>query len=210
MLRLVAVAAAILSVLATLLYAFLEAGQWLLVDDPLQPAQAIAVFGGEVPFRAMEAAALYGQHLAPEVWVTKGRHSEEDAALEELGIERPTEYMLSRDVLQRRGVPANAIRLLPESTENTAVEVQVIARKLRATGGDTVILVTSKYHSRRVKALWHRLADAGLHATVRYAWDDPSDPAHWWATTSNAFPVFREWFGILNALAGFPIRTSDS
>jgi len=191
------------------LLAFLEAGPWLLINDPLQGARAIAVFSGGVPFRAMEAAALYEQHLAPEVWVTKGRQTEEDAALEELGIERPTEYVLSREVLKRRGVPASAIRVLPESIKNTAVEVETNARELQAAGGGTVILVTSKYHTRRVKTLWRRLADARLHAIVRYASGDPSDPVHWWATTSNAFSVFREWFGILNALTGFPIRTND-
>ena len=45
-------------------------GQWLMVADPLEPAKAIVVLSGRVPFRAMEAASIYRQGLAPEVWLT--------------------------------------------------------------------------------------------------------------------------------------------
>jgi hypothetical protein len=44
-------------------------------------------------------------------------------------------------------------------------------------------------------------------AIVRYTKDDPFNAARWWANTSDALSVTREAFGLLNAWAGFPIRS---
>ena len=56
---------------ALLLSAFSRLGSWVVVADPLVKADAIVVFGGQLPFRAMEAAAIYHEGWAPEVWVTQ-------------------------------------------------------------------------------------------------------------------------------------------
>ena len=67
-------------------------GRWLVVEDPLERANAIVVLGGHVPFRAMEAAAIYGAGWAPEVWLSQavepGRGSGARAARAELRRER--------------------------------------------------------------------------------------------------------------------------
>ena len=44
-------------------------------------------------------------------------------------------------------------------------------------------------------------------AIVRYASDDPFEPARWWRNTADALSVSREWFGLLNAWAGFPVTS---
>jgi hypothetical protein len=38
-----------------------QLGYWLVVADPLEPARAIVVLSGRVPFRAVEAASIYRQ-----------------------------------------------------------------------------------------------------------------------------------------------------
>ena len=81
----------------------------------------------------------------------------------------PTEEVYSRAVLERLGVPPAAIRVLSQPAENTAEEVRVIARELQRVGGGEVILVTSKPHSRRVRATWRALIGDSPHAIVRYA-----------------------------------------
>src|SRR5437867_900169 len=120
-----------------------SAGSWLIVEDPLQPAGAIVVFGGQVPFRAMEAARTYHQGWAREVWLTQSAASDEDVALDKLGIERPSDSEISRRVVERLGVPASAVRMLPERIVNTAEEVRAIGREVQQAGGDRVILITS-------------------------------------------------------------------
>jgi uncharacterized SAM-binding protein YcdF (DUF218 family) len=178
---------------------------WLVVADPLAQAQAIVVLGGDLPFRAMEAASLYQQGWAPEVWLTRGRAPAEEAALARMGLEVYGVETINRQVLERLGVPADAIRLLREGAQNTVEEVQLIARELGRMGGSRVILVTSKPHSRRLRATWGALVGDAPQAVVRYATEDPYDPARWWQQTRDALAVSREVFGLMNVWAGFPV-----
>ena len=187
--------------------ALTTAGTWLVVADPLQPARSVVVFGGHVPFRAMEAAAIYKQGWTREVWLTQGGLYEEDRALARLGVDRTPEHLYSLQVLERLGVPGHAIRVLPGRNFNTADEVRAVARELKAAGGDRAILITSKYHARRVKVTWHALVGARPEASVRYTPDDPFEPGRWWRNTADAMSVSREWFGLFNVWAGFPVKS---
>jgi uncharacterized SAM-binding protein YcdF (DUF218 family) len=180
--------------------------QWLVVADPLTHAQAIVVLGGHLPFRAMEAAALYKQGWAPEVWVTQPSSPAEETALAQLGIQVLGEEAYNRQVLERLGVPTEAIRFLRDRVQNTVGEVQLVARELKEVGGERVILVTSKSHTRRVRAVWWALVGDSAQVIVRYATEDPYDPTRWWRQTRDALAVSREIFGLLNVWAGFPVR----
>jgi uncharacterized SAM-binding protein YcdF (DUF218 family) len=154
----------------------------------------------------MEAATIYRQGWAPEVWITRGVQEAEQAALRELQIEVPQEEVYSRAVVERLGVPPAAIRVLSQPTENTAQEVQVIAQELQRVGGVAVILVTSRPHSRRVRATWRALIGESPRGIVRYATAAPYDANRWWRHTSEALAVSREVFGIVNVWAGFPVQ----
>jgi uncharacterized SAM-binding protein YcdF (DUF218 family) len=181
-------------------------GAWLVVEDPLAPARTVVALGGEVPFRAMEAAAIYRQGWTSEVWLTRSPQDAGEDALRQLGIQVTGEEVYNRAVLERLGVPVTAIRVLSRPAQNTAQEVQVIAEELQKTGGGQVILVTSKPHSRRVRATWRALIGETPHVIVRYATSDPYDADRWWRHTGDALAVSREVFGLLNVWAGFPVR----
>ena len=181
-------------------------GGWLLVSDPLQPARAIVVLNGSMPFRAMEAAKIYGQGWAPEVWVTRNAHPSETGALTRLGIKVLEEDFYSVEVLEKMGVPTQSIRVLTEPARNTEEEERVIAKELRSVGGERIIIVTSKPHTRRAKAIWHVLVGDTPEAIVRGSTDEPYDASHWWRSTDDAMAVGHEFFGLLNVWSGFPAR----
>jgi hypothetical protein len=71
-----------------------------------------------------------------------------------------------------------------------------------------VIIVTTKAHTRRVRALWKRLGAAHGRVIVRAAGDDPFDPAHWWRTSGDALDVLRECSGLFNLWFGLPLHGS--
>ena len=181
-------------------------GRWLVVADPLEPGRAIVVLSGRLPFRAMEAAAIYRAGWAPEVWLTTEVRTPEELALDRLGIQVVRGDAYNREVLERLGVPARAIRVLGDSVWNTVDEVRLVARELGAGGADRVILVTSKTHSRRVRATWSAVVGASPHATVRYASEEPFDTGQWWRHSREAFQVSWEVFGMMNVWAGFPVQ----
>ncbi len=185
-------------------------GQWLMVADALEPAKAIVVLSGRVPFRAMEAASIYREGLAPEVWLTKEVVRPEEQALGRLGVAVVRDEAYNRAVLERLGVKPEAIRLLGASIWNTVDEMRLVAAELGRDGGDRVIIVTSKAHSRRVRATWAALVGASPKAIVRYAREEPYDARGWWRNTRDALDVSREVFGLMNVWAGFPVQPDRS
>jgi uncharacterized SAM-binding protein YcdF (DUF218 family) len=199
--NLVALAVLVL-LLAAAVVAFLRVGQWLVVEDPLAPADAIVVLSGGLPERAIEAARIYHQGFASEVWISQPVSPA--AQLAQLNIHYLGEDFYNFKILLALGVPPDAIRVLDQPAENTEAEVDEIAADLRADGAATVIICTSKPHTRRVRAIWNRRAGPGLRLVVRYPDDDPYDGAHWWRHTHDALDVVREVLGLLNAWAGFP------
>ena len=196
-------------VTALVLLCLSRLGYWLVVADPLEPARAIVVLSGRVPFRAIEAASIYRQKWAPEVWLTKEVRAAEDVALEKLGVRVIPKDAYNREVLERLGVPSNAIRTLEDGVWNTVDETRLVARELRANGAERVILVTSKTHSRRVRATWSEIIGASPRAVVRYPSEEPYNP-DWWRNTRDALEVSREAFGLLNVWAGFPVQPDRS
>ncbi len=182
-------------------------GRWLVVEDPLAKAQAIVVLSGRMPLRAMEAAKLYREGYAPRVWLTHS--TEPGATLEAMQIAFVGEDFYNLRVLMHEGVPADAIRVLEPPIINTADEIAAVSAALEEGKGTTVIIVTSKVHTRRVRVLWRRFAARRGKAIIRAASDDPFEPQRWWRTSGDALDVVREFLGILNAWAGMPLRPAN-
>jgi uncharacterized SAM-binding protein YcdF (DUF218 family) len=188
------------------LFIFLNVGRWLVVDAPLQKADAIAALSGRMPSRALEAARVYKQGYASRVWLTYS--TEPGATLQQLSIPFAGEESYDKQILIHEGVPENAIQVLDPPISNTADEIQTIGAALRKQNLHTVIIVTSKVHTRRTSALWQRLSSKNGVAIIHGVSDDSFDPAHWWRNTSDALDVVREILGLANTWTGLPLRPS--
>ncbi len=186
------------------LNAFINLGRWLIVEDPLQHASAIAVLSGRMPSRALEAARIYQSGYAPEVWLTHS--SEPGATLAKLSIPFTGEEGYDKQILIQQGVPESAIHIIDPPILNTEDEVLVIGQNLHAGKGGTVIIVTSKVHTRRTKALWNHLSAKEGQAIIRGVSDDNFNASRWWRNTTDALDVVREVLGLLNVWAGLPLR----
>jgi hypothetical protein len=200
---LLGIAAILLTAGTFLLYV----GRWLVVEDPLEKAQAIVVLSGRMPLRALEAAKLYRNGYAPKIWLTHS--TEPGATLGAMGISYTGEEAYNVQVLTHEGVPADAIQVLEPPIVNTADELEAVSAALAQEKEKTAIIVTSKVHTRRVRILWHRIAEGRGQAIVRAASDDPFVPGRWWRTTGDALDVVREFLGVLNAAAGMPLRPAN-
>jgi len=191
----VAIAAAII---------FFGIGKWLVVEDPLVHADVIVILSGRLPERAVEAAAVYKAGYADQVWISPPVSPVED--LKSMKISYLGEDFYNEKVLIAKGVPPDAIRILDRPDINTEAEVRQIQQDLHELDLHSVIIVTSKAHTRRVRTIWRKLVGSEPRMMVRYAHDDPYDGAHWWRHTQDALDVVRETLGLLNAWAGFPLR----
>jgi len=185
------------------LWGFRKAGRWLVDPDALQHARAIVVLSGVTPYRAMEAADLYRQGWASEVWLLRDDTDDAERTFAKLGVLHYTEQDYDQKVLERLGVPKEAIRVLEPPTTNTVSEIRLIAAEMRRQGGDKVIIVTSPVHTRRSKLIWHLVVGDHPQAILRLAASEPFDPDHWWRSTNSIQDVEHELLGLIDARLGF-------
>jgi uncharacterized SAM-binding protein YcdF (DUF218 family) len=187
---------------------FLTIGQWLVVQDPLVHADVIVILSGHLPDRALEAAQIYRGGYAGQVWISQPISPAEE--LKRMKISYLGEDFYNEKVLLAWGVPVDAIQILPHPSANTWDEINEISDMMRRYNFHSVIVVTSKPHTRRVRTIWHKFVGSEPRAIVRFAQDDPYDGAHWWRHTHDALDIVREILGLLNAWSGFPLRPSQS
>jgi len=195
------------ALVASVLVVFFGLGRWLVVEDPLERANAIVVLSGRMPVRAVGAAQLYRQGYAPQLWLTQPEQPA--ASLRPMNIYDVGEDYFNSRVLLHEGVPASAIVRLEPHINNTADEIRAIAVQLARENGSTVIIVTSKAHTRRVRKLWQKFSGGRARAIVRASPGDPFDPAHWWRTSTDVLDVVREVLGLINAWTGLPLHPSQ-
>lgn len=126
----------------------LTAGWWLRMDDQPRKADAIVILAGD-PRRAIYAADLYRQGLAPAIYVSRPVH-EPPQALCDLGFDCPRQEDQMLRVLAAMGVPLEAVRVYGNSLMSTVEEGESLAREL-GPEPKTLLVVTSPYHCRRAK-----------------------------------------------------------
>lgn len=198
-------AIAILVVSSTVALLF-GVGHWLVKEDSLQKANAIAVLSGNFPARALEAASLYRGGYASEIWLTHpGPQSD---ALTQMGIHYPSEAEFNYQVLRRQGIPTRAIHVLDAPIINTADELDVISSALHQKSGGSVIVVTNKAHTRRVHELWDRFDSTRGKIIVHGIANDDFQPSAWWTRTTDTHQVIHEIMGMINVWAGLPMQSA--
>lgn len=155
-------------------------GGWVVVDGVMPETRAdfIYLLNGDVHTRPFHAAALYQAGVAPLVVVPM----EEDRPATAIGLEE-SDTRIAVKVLKRLGVPGEAIRVLrmEGGVTSTFDEARVLATYLRDHPADTVVAVTTHYHTRRARWVL-RGAAARTRTTVLMAAapDERYDADAWW------------------------------
>ena len=169
--------------LALAAYAFANVGLYLSREDSITRADAIAVLAGTRMDRALEAADLYQRRVAPLIVLTQQRPEQSFALLAQRGITLAPDEEITRDVLQKLGVPPAAILVPPEVHRNTAQEARTLHRLAVANHWRMLIVVTSKYHLRRGGyALRRELAGTGIQVAMHGTRYEDVNPNRWWTS----------------------------
>jgi uncharacterized SAM-binding protein YcdF (DUF218 family) len=157
------------------------AGRYLVHEDPLAHADAIFVLDGARVERWLEAVDLYKAGDAPVIVLSPGRMEDAEVFLHARGIPYPTNAALARDAMVQMGVNPSAVILPEGSVDNTGQEAEMLQTLVAARGWRTVLVITSKYHSRRASYAFRReFRDSHVSVILRVTHYDTSDPAHWW------------------------------
>lgn len=129
---------------------------YLVVEKPLENADAIFVLSGSESYveRAGEAAKLFKEKAAPKIFLTndglKGGWNQKEQR-------NPYFAELARWELLRQGIPEDAIEILPTVVEGTIGEARLLARVAAERKLNSLLLVTSAYHTRRALKTFERV-----------------------------------------------------
>jgi uncharacterized SAM-binding protein YcdF (DUF218 family) len=178
-LRLLAIAAILL--LAFSVYALPRLGRFLVAEDPLTKADVIYVLSGARFERMLEAVDLYKEGWAPKVMLAVGVYDWGEVELRDKGIPYPREAEIQVQVMGQLGVPPQDIIVLDQQ-DSTHEEAMTLLGQARMHHWSTVIVVTSKQHTRRARMEMNRtVAPQGVKVIMRATRHDRSDVDRWWA-----------------------------
>jgi uncharacterized SAM-binding protein YcdF (DUF218 family) len=154
--------------------------RWLIVQDPLEPADAALVMTGDVDYeRTVAAAHLLEDGYARILVLTGGEPWPGDSA------------QSLRDRAIQEGVSPSQIRV--ETTSASTRESLVAVRPiLQAEGVRSVLLVTSPYHQRRA-SMAARKALPGVRIISRPAPSAHWAPNTWWESAYSRRIVMKEY-----------------
>jgi uncharacterized SAM-binding protein YcdF (DUF218 family) len=168
------------------------AGHYLIVDDPLQPADAIIVLDGGAE-RWLEGVELYREKVAPQIVLSPGMDRPAETRVRQMGIRYPVRVELAQDAMVQLGVPPSAIYILPKPVDNTADEASETKAAAVSRGWKHLVVVTSKYHTRRTLFAFQReFRGTGIHIQVHGSRYDRVTPDGWWRSRSDLRYVVSE------------------
>ena len=163
---------------------FFTVNLWLVREDEPRESDIIVVLLGSIPDRILEAVDLYHQDYAKQI-VMVATHKQGYDVLVERGVKVPLEETLNAEIARQLDVPAEDIVIIPGDTRSTQDEA-VLIREYLAQHPEiqSMILVTSKYHSGRAAVILEKAFET-LDRPIRLtscptAYDDFST-AKWWA-----------------------------
>ena len=175
------IAASVLLTAALAGYAFVNVGRFLAAEDPLQRADAIFVFAGTLVERPLEAADLFQEGYAPSIVITRATAEQATFQLQRRGVRVPAAHDLTRGVLLEVGVPESALVTPTFVHDNTAEEARTLRQLALEHGWRRVILVSSKYHLRRLALAARReLRGTDVEVLARGSRYDAARPGRWW------------------------------
>jgi uncharacterized SAM-binding protein YcdF (DUF218 family) len=154
------------------------------LDEKPVPSDAIVVLLSGVEYypRLIEAASLFNNGSAERVIINGNRKTDILRDLEKNGFQSCCPwYEDSLRILSLLGVPRDkVVYVSAEDAYETITETEVVGNNILRMGYKKIILVTSKYHTRRARYIWSEMYKGRLSVCSVSAKSDPYDPGGWW------------------------------
>jgi uncharacterized SAM-binding protein YcdF (DUF218 family) len=193
---------AALAVVALLVAATLARSLWLpliarylVVADPLAPADALAPLGGGRG-RVIYAAHLYEEGLAD--WFVAP-----NMPLNVPGIDDSYGELVRREAVAR-GVPFDAVVLMDGVVETTYQEALAVRAIAEGRNWDSLLLVTDPFHTRRARLAFRRaFRGSDVSFGVRPVNAHWYDPERWWQSRDGLRETWTEYLKLILFMVGY-------
>ncbi len=164
-------------------------------DSPLQKADLIFVLNGDYNTRPFTASNLYKQGFAPLVAIAQAQSS----PAQSLGlVDNPTDIAV--EVMKLSGVPSDKLLVLEDIGPATSTfdEARALRRYIEAHKLNSVILVTSAFHTRRSRWIFEReLAGLPVDLLVTASAHTGFDAGNWWQSEEGLIFLNNEYIKLI-------------
>lgn len=170
---------------------FRFAAETWIIEDPLDKADALIVLSDDNFYadRATRASELFREGKAPVI-VASGRRLRPNAGIAEL---------MEHDLVER-GVPKDKILRFTHDADNTREEAEALVKLAKTRKWHKTIVVTSNYHTRRTRYIFHRVFPQDIEVRVASARDGDFDPQQWWVKRKSTKELMQEFVGMVLAV----------
>lgn len=176
-------------------------GRFLVDDRPPTHADAVVVLATGLEYypRLIEAARLVTEGYASRIIIDGNRKIPALRRLEAKGFKPVAPWYENHlRVLELLGVPRErVVTISAEDAYDTVSESRAVAAELPPLGIHHILLVTSRFHTRRAGTIWQDLHGDQLRVTPVAAREDPFDPKGWWHQGRQIRWVMAEYGGWL-------------
>lgn len=172
----------------------------LVTEDALAPAEIIVASNSTPQETAFEAAVLYHQHVSARIVMAGWPHNPLVERIRALGIPSLDTGEMSLAILERSGVPASAITVLPGEADGTGAEMSAVASFVAEHRLTSVLVITARSHTARTKWLLQRKLDGRIRVAVRSARHDRFSVEGWWREREQSRELLTEYLRWANTL----------
>jgi len=149
----------------------------LVVNQPIIKSDVVIVLGGNSPSRILEAIDILKAGLAANIIITRGAKPEGSEYLSSRNISYPEEADRNILVAEKLGINEKDIFLLPGRVYSTKEEAEAIKDIALKNGYKSLIIATSKSHSRRAELIFKRIfKNSGINVLIKPSKYDSFDP----------------------------------
>ncbi|MBN1956504.1 MAG: YdcF family protein [Anaerolineae bacterium] len=170
-------------------------GRFLVVSDPLQPADALVPLAGGRQ-RVVYGAELFNDGYARWFVAT-------DMLLNVPGVRASYSELVQQEAVWQ-GVPRERILLLSRVADDTYQEAAFVRELAEEQGWQSLLVVTDPFHTRRARIMFRQVfADSGVSVVIYPVSDHWYQPDSWWKSGDGLRETWMEYSKLALYLVGY-------
>jgi len=191
-------------------YILKKIGYFLILEQNPQKADVIVVLNGRDTERSLAAVDLYKGGYANLIILAQGSKQPGCDEFWKRVSKNFNGKIFFQRAIEAMGIPENSFKLIGDGVSSTYDEAKTTKRFMRQNGYKSVLLVTSKWHSKRAYLTFKSaLKNDGIKVTVHPSKYDTFNPDGWWKNESDAEEVFGEYVRLTYYVVSLRINPLD-
>lgn len=188
-------------------YFLKKLGYFLICEQSPQKADVIVALNGRDVERSLAAVDLFQKGYANLIVLGRGG---EPAGSEEFSKRVSSDFdrkIFFQKAIEAMGIPKTSFKLIGDGVTSTYDEALTTKQFLKESGYRSMLLVTSKWHSKRAYLTFKSVFkdDGEIKITIYPSKYDTFSPDAWWKNKNDAMLVFYEYVRLIYYFLTFRI-----